>query len=496
MAMLQKMLQLICAVALVAVIPARADVGVVLNDALASGGDRIAGTGHSAVYFSRICPETPVKLRLCRAGEQGSVLSNYTSFGETQRFNWNLAPLGVFLYGEADPRQWPLVGTKQIKGALEAQYRERYLSAFCPTETCGMDPKADWRYMAGAGLSRNIYIFVVETSEEQDRALIEKFNGLPNQNRFNAFTRNCADFTRYVINTYFPNALKPEYLNDLGMTSPKAMSRSFTHYAEKHPELKLHVLHCAQLPGTIKRSGTVRDGTEQLYHSKLFLVPLVVFAEYVVPVALVSYELTGRFDAEHEWEAHPTREEAEISSQLHTAKAERDSAEVARLEAEDRRERERALGTEEDWRSYRRELHARIEEAVEEGLLRDAHTADGILEELEKHGTPWFDAEGGLWMDVAEAGGSVRVGLAASNLLAPGSDPRLAYRLMLARMDRILRGPKRGRDTLLEFRQQWALLEAARRRCAVSLAHLGSGTPHASSRREARGAGASAGEND
>jgi hypothetical protein len=34
------------------------------------------------VCLSRVCAETPVKLRLCRAGEQGSVISNYTSLGE------------------------------------------------------------------------------------------------------------------------------------------------------------------------------------------------------------------------------------------------------------------------------------------------------------------------------------------------------------------------------------------------------------------------------
>ncbi len=29
-------------------------------------------TGHNAIYFERICAETPVRLRRCQAGEQGS----------------------------------------------------------------------------------------------------------------------------------------------------------------------------------------------------------------------------------------------------------------------------------------------------------------------------------------------------------------------------------------------------------------------------------------
>ena len=40
---------------------ASADVGVVLNESLDEDFDRISSTGHSAIYFSRICPESPVK---------------------------------------------------------------------------------------------------------------------------------------------------------------------------------------------------------------------------------------------------------------------------------------------------------------------------------------------------------------------------------------------------------------------------------------------------
>ena len=48
------------------------DVGVVLNESLDTSVARITGAGHSAVYLSRICPESPVRLRLCQPGEPGS----------------------------------------------------------------------------------------------------------------------------------------------------------------------------------------------------------------------------------------------------------------------------------------------------------------------------------------------------------------------------------------------------------------------------------------
>jgi len=361
------------------------------------------------------------------------------------------------------------VGTPNIKRALEERYRARYLSAFCPPGPCASSDKADWKDMAGAGLSRGIYIFVVETTEEQDREIIEKFNALPNENRFNALTRNCADFTRYVINTYFPHAAKREVLNDFGMTSPKAAARSFTRYAKQHPELKFHVFHFAQLPGTIKRSREVRDGTEQLYHSPFFIVPLAVFAGYVLPAAAVTYGVTGRFNPEHEWEASPSAREAEITARMEAAKAAHNKAELKRLEAEARQERERVVGTDDDWRSYRKDFDARVAEAVEQGILAKLKAVDEIFEQLDKTGTPYFDARGSLWMGLSEDGHILRVGLSADSILAPGSDPRMAYRVLLARTDRTLKSPKRGRETLVAFKRDWAVLEAAGKRCAASL---------------------------
>ena len=75
-------LGLVCLVAL----PAYGDVGVLLNESLDTSVARITGSGYSAVYFSRICAESPVKLRLCRSNEPGSVISNYTTLGEDQPF--------------------------------------------------------------------------------------------------------------------------------------------------------------------------------------------------------------------------------------------------------------------------------------------------------------------------------------------------------------------------------------------------------------------------
>jgi hypothetical protein len=182
--------------------PTRADVGVVLNESLDTSVARITGSGHSAVYLSRICPETPVKLRLCRPGEEGSVISNYTTMGENQPYEWNAVPLSIYLYGVEDPANRPLFGSEKFKRALEERYRQKYLAGYCDTKTCRTSKGAEWREMVAATMERSLYIFIIKTTVEQDGQLIAELNSQPNVNHFNGVTRNCANFTERLINTY------------------------------------------------------------------------------------------------------------------------------------------------------------------------------------------------------------------------------------------------------------------------------------------------------
>src|SRR5262245_38070873 len=284
---------------------ASADVGMVLNESLDEDFDRISSTGHSAIYFSRICPDSPVKLRLCRPGELGSIMSNYVNIGEDESYEWNIVPLNIYLYGVEDHRNRRLFSSYKLKHLLEERYRQKYLASYCTTESCMTSSKSEWREMVAATMIRGVYIFTVSTTVEQDQQLIAEFNNSVNKNHFNGVTRNCADFTKHIINTYFPHAAKADYLNDFGMTSPKAVARTFTHYALHHPESNFRVMHFAQVPGVTKRSRTVRSGTEQLFHSGKLLVPMALISYYTVPVVTVSYFTTARFNAQREYERHP-----------------------------------------------------------------------------------------------------------------------------------------------------------------------------------------------
>ncbi len=436
------------------------DVGVVLNESLDTSVARITGSGHSAVYFSRICPASPVKLRLCRAGEQGSIMSNYTTLGEDQPFEWNIVPLNIYLYGVENAHYRPLVGSQSIKHVLEERYRERYLDDLCDSEFCRTSNKAEWREMVGATLERSMYMFVVQTTVDQDLHLIEQFNSLPNENHFNGMTRNCADFTRRVINAYFPGATGPDYINDFGMTSPKAIARSFTRYAKRHPEAHFRVLHFAQIPGTIKRSTVARAGTEQLFRSKKLLLPMLVFADHILPFVAASYLISGRFDPQRELETHPSLEAAELEHQIRLARSEDNQARAEQLEAEKNQQSASVIGTGEEWKKYREEFNSLIADAARQDSIPEHGSFNRFFQQLDKTGTPLADANGALWMEVRSGGESSRVGLSLNNVLSSGSDPELAHQLVLARIGRVLKSPKHSRESMVEFKGDWNLLQS------------------------------------
>jgi hypothetical protein len=319
---------------------------------------------------------------------------------------------------------------------------------------------------------------VVDTTVQQDLALVEQFNAEANENHFNGVTRNCADFTRRIINTYFPNATGPDYINDFGVTSPKAIARSFTRYAHRHPDAGFRVLHFAQVPGTIKRSSECRGGTEQLVRSKKLLVPMLIFADHVLPFVAASYILTGRFDPQRELEEHPTIEATESEQQIKLAKAENNDILAEELEADRNQQRAKMVGSAEEWKQYRVSFaYILTESDGEQGLAgspNSALEAKGSLKkffrQLDESGTPVVDSNGALWMEFSGGGESSRIGLSANNVLSSGTDADLAYQVVLARVGHVLKSPKHSRESMVEFRKDWKLLESIRASRASALA--------------------------
>ncbi len=445
---------------------AHAGVGVVLNESLDTSAQWVTGSGHTSVYFSRICPSSPIKLRLCRPGENGSVMSNYINLGENQRFAWNIVPLDVYLYGVENPEDRPLLGSPQLKSILEQNYRARVLSKYCYAETCVSSEKAEWKEMVGATMSRSLYIFYVDTSLQQDLRIIAEFNSLPNQNHFDGVTDNCADFVKRILDTYFPHSAHRDVIDDFGMTSPKAVARTFTRYALEHPDLQLCVLHFSQLPGTIKRSTEPRNGTEQLFRSKKLLVPMAIFANHELPFVAAAYFAHGRFSPEREFEAHPATEAIDVSNAPKSVPVSLRGESAAHfLEVpESVKGRVEIVGTPAEWRQYKKQFDAIVKQAVREQVIPNKLYLDEFFAQLDRCAVPFVGADGSLWMNVSCESSTRQLGVGTNSIFAPGSDPRLAFAFLLARVNQVLKSPKHRRETMLEFREDWARLERARNR--------------------------------
>src|SRR6202051_3085914 len=76
-----------------------ADVTILLEEPYSYDG-ALAGTGHTAVYLTRVCAASPVVLRRCGPGERGVVISRYTRIGG---YDWIAIPLIPYLYAVNKP---------------------------------------------------------------------------------------------------------------------------------------------------------------------------------------------------------------------------------------------------------------------------------------------------------------------------------------------------------------------------------------------------------
>src|SRR6478609_4713343 len=89
---------------------ARANVTVLLEEPYSYDG-AFAGTGHTALYFSRACAATPVTLRRCNPGERGVVISRYTRIAG---YDWIAIPLVPYLYAVENAEDVPLYADSKL----------------------------------------------------------------------------------------------------------------------------------------------------------------------------------------------------------------------------------------------------------------------------------------------------------------------------------------------------------------------------------------------
>jgi hypothetical protein len=254
-------------------------------------------TGHAAIYLSNICAETPTMLRRCRPGETGVVISRYHRIAG---YDWIAIPLIPYLYAVEQADEVPRSANPSLVAELRDTYRRNHLEALVPDGRNGETPKGEWTQLIGSAYDRKIYAFEIETSPEQDDRLMAELNSGPNKSHFNLFFRNCADFSRHAIDTYYPGAVHRSLVADAGITTPKEIAKTLVAYSKHHSDLRLAEFEIPQIPGSMHRSKPVRGVFESLVRSKKYAVPLVVLHPWIAGSVAVAYLTRGRFNPERD----------------------------------------------------------------------------------------------------------------------------------------------------------------------------------------------------
>lgn len=248
-------------------------------------------TGHNAIYFQRICAETPVTLRRCQPGEMGVVIARYEGI---DGYDWVAIPLVPYLYAVENAADVPAHADRDTVSRLRNHYREAHLQSLGDTLSPGNFLHGGWTQLVGTAYERRIFAFRFQTTAEQDNALIRQLNTRPNLTRFNLLFNNCADFSRELLNHYFPGTFRRSIFPDAGMTTPKQTTYRLVRYARKHPEVQLTVFEIPQIPGYRHESHSAK-GIDESLATTIYAIPIAILNPYLAGGLFADYLVRGRY---------------------------------------------------------------------------------------------------------------------------------------------------------------------------------------------------------
>lgn len=400
---------------------ARANVTILLEEPYSYDG-AFAGTGHTAVYLTRVCAETPIKLRRCKPSELGAVVSRYTPMGG---YDWYAIPLIPYLYAVEKPEDIPLYADPKLVAFLRDRYRRTYLEEYAPDEPGGETPKGDWYELVGSAYDRTDYGFEIETTPEQDDAFIAWMNSRPNRAAYQFMSRNCADFVRQVLDFYYPKSVSRGSIADLFVSTPKHAAKSLARYSKHHPELEFMSFVIPQVPGSVKRSKPVRGVLESLFRAKKYVVVLAAFHPLVGGGVLTADLVGDRFN--------PARNSDVFSVQ-------------GQLQAPP---------TSEEKKLYLKKIQALEDEDTETGLGSHEIAWRRFVEMAQ----PGLGEKGQTVLQATDGNEVVQLGVTRRDLQTEDASIELQKDLMVSRLKQTLAKSRAPRISDRELRQDWLLLE-------------------------------------
>jgi len=402
-------------------VSARADATLLLEEPYGHFG-AFTATGHAAVYLSRVCAETPTRLRRCEPGEKGVVISRYN---KVAGYDWMAIPLIPYLYAVEEPDQIPLFANPKLVAFLRNQYRRRYLEDYVPDDPSGEPPQGNWTQLVGSAYDRTLYGYTIETTPDQDENFIAAYNDRSNRPRFNLLAHNCADFATGVINFYYPKTLHRNYIADAGITTPKQIAKMLVKFSAKHPELQSSSFVVPQVPGTMPRSTPVHGVVESLLKSKKYVVPMAVLSPITAGLLTVAYVSEGRFDPSR----HAMVLEPENDLQPPLLPTER--------------------------RGYRNELNLLL---AQTGTRWNTWRNQRSWNHWEAKAEPDLDELGRPVLQMRDGESSVTIGLSRDNILTTTAPPALTQELLENRLRTELhRGDPRASES--DISSDWKLLQ-------------------------------------
>jgi hypothetical protein len=221
----------------------------------------------------------------------GAVISRYEG---VNGYDWIAIPLVPYLYSVENQAEVPARVDHDLVERLRNRYRETHFEELHLDRSGGSYVPGAWRELIGAAYERRIYAFRFQTTRTQDEALIAKLNAEPNRSHFQLLFRNCADFSRVILNTYFPRGFHRSIFPDAGVTTPKQITYKLVRYAKKHPELHLAVFEIPQVPGYRSPSRSTKDIAES-FSTTIYAVPLSLVNPYLFGGIFVDYIIRGRY---------------------------------------------------------------------------------------------------------------------------------------------------------------------------------------------------------